>query len=60
MYVLPFIAQITVSSGGMLLQKLNVLDPTLEQLEPFQGDVSYAQQKACIVSCLNTATISEH
>ncbi|CAK8679352.1 dehydrogenase/reductase SDR family member 12-like [Clavelina lepadiformis] len=36
---------ITVSSGGMYIQKLNANDMQLSKLSPFDGEVSYAQQK---------------
>ena len=37
--------QIMMSSGGMLLEKLNAADPQLTKLEPFDGIVAYSQQK---------------
>ena len=37
--------QITVSSGGMLLQKLNVDDLQSATVTPFDGTPVYAQQK---------------
>ena len=39
--------QITVSSGGMLLQKLNAKDPGLTKMaeSDFEGTMVYAQQK---------------
>eukprot|EP00049_Salpingoeca_infusionum_P018045 m.355485 g.355485 ORF g.355485 m.355485 type:complete len:318 (+) comp17263_c0_seq1:127-1080(+) len=36
---------INVSSGGMLLEKLNVSDMQLDKMEPFDGQVAYSQQK---------------
>ena len=36
---------VTVSSGGMLVQKLSAEDPQSEQLEPYDGTMAYAQNK---------------
>ncbi|XP_067014232.2 dehydrogenase/reductase SDR family member 12 isoform X2 [Anabrus simplex] len=36
---------ITVSSGGMLVQKLNAEDLQFEKMEPFDGTMAYAQNK---------------
>ncbi len=39
------VVQITVSSGGMLLAKLNVSDIQLSKANPFKGDEAYSQHK---------------
>jgi len=36
---------VTVSSGGMLVQKLTAEDPQSEQMEPYDGTMAYAQNK---------------
>lgn len=36
---------ITVSSGGMLVQALNLADLQLEKMSPFDGTMAYAQNK---------------
>jgi len=36
---------VTVSSGGMLVQKLNVEDLMFEKMSPFDGTMAYAQNK---------------
>jgi len=36
---------VTVSSGGMLVQKLNVEDLQFEKMSPFDGTMAYAQNK---------------
>lgn len=36
---------ITVSSGGMLVQKLDPIDLSFEKLKPFDGTMAYAQNK---------------
>lgn len=36
---------VTVSSGGMLIQKLDVSDLQFENLKPFEGTMAYAQNK---------------
>lgn len=36
---------VTVSSGGMLVQKLDVNDLQFEQMKPFDGTMAYAQNK---------------
>jgi len=36
---------VTVSSGGMLVQKLNVEDLQFEKMQPFDGTMAYAQNK---------------
>ena len=36
---------VTVSSGGMLVQKLDVDDLQFEKLSPFDGTMAYAQNK---------------
>lgn len=37
--------QITVSSGGMLTQKLDIKDLQFEKMQPFDGTMAYAQNK---------------
>ena len=36
---------VTVSSGGMLVQKLNVDDLQFSEMSPFDGTMAYAQNK---------------
>ena len=36
---------VTVSSGGMLVQQLNVDDLQFEKMSPFDGTMAYAQNK---------------
>lgn len=36
---------IMMTSGGMLMEKLNAEDPELDALEPFDGVVAYSQEK---------------
>ena len=36
---------VTVSSGGMLVQKLNAEDLQFEKMSPFDGTMAYAQNK---------------
>lgn len=36
---------VTVSSGGMLVQKLDVSDLQFEKMSPFDGTMAYAQNK---------------
>ncbi|KAK4327185.1 hypothetical protein Pmani_002332 [Petrolisthes manimaculis] len=36
---------VTVTSGGMLVQKLNINDLQFEKLDPFDGTMAYAQNK---------------
>lgn len=39
------LVQIMMSSGGMLLEKLNAEDPQLTKMEPFDGVTAYSQEK---------------
>jgi dehydrogenase/reductase SDR family protein 12 len=49
-----FLRQIMMSSGGMLMEKLDAEDPQLDKLEPFDGVVAYSQEK---VGCLRLSVV---
>lgn len=47
-----------VTSGGMLLEKLDCDDPQLLKQEPFDGVRSYAQNKRQMVSSMALCTLT--
>ena len=57
MWVRPLILQITVTSGGMLLMKLDTNDLQFEHFRHFDGQYAYAQNKVHSINvcvCLGT------
>lgn len=54
---------VSVASGGMYTEKLDVSDPTLEHMKPFDGVVAYAQAKrgqVYLTSLWATRKASQH